>query len=222
LQASLADLAGARGQGPPVLLVTAHRRESWGPRLRSVGQALRDIAIARPDVVVVVPLHANPTVRDAIVPQVSDVPNIRLVEPLSYPEFAVMMRRSHLVLTDSGGVQEEAPSVGTPVLIMRDTTERPEAVAAGTARLVGTDRKKITEEVLGLLSNDRAREAMAHVGNPFGDGRASLRVVAALRHLLFGDPKPDDFEAVMGRPSDARSPAPNSLWHARKALAQKD
>jgi UDP-N-acetylglucosamine 2-epimerase (non-hydrolysing) len=127
--------------------------------------ALRDIAQARSDIVVVVPLHPNPVVRRSVVPEVADVPNIRLVEPLQYPEFAAMLRRAHLVLTDSGGVQEEAPTLRTPVLVMRDTTERPEAIAAGTAKLVGTERTTIT------------------------------RVVAALKHILHGGRRPADFDA---------------------------
>jgi UDP-N-acetylglucosamine 2-epimerase (non-hydrolysing) len=130
-----------------------------------------------------------------VVPEVADVPNIRLVEPLQYPEFAAMLRRAHLVLTDSGGVQEEAPTLRTPVLVMRDTTERPEAIAAGTAKLVGTERTTITREVLRLLSDDGAREVMASTRNPFGDGFASARVVAALKHILHGGRRPADFDA---------------------------
>jgi UDP-N-acetylglucosamine 2-epimerase (non-hydrolysing) len=193
LQPALADLDNERGQGAPVLLVTAHRRESWGDQMQSIGRALRDIADARPDVVVVVPLHPNPIVRGSIVPEVAGAPNIRLVEPLSYPEFAVMLRRAHLVLTDSGGVQEEAPSLHTPVLIMRETTERPEAIAAGAAKLVGTNSARITDEVLRLLGSTAALQAMMVAENPFGDGHAASRVVAALRYVVSGGSLPPDF-----------------------------
>ncbi len=193
LQPALADLDNERGQGAPMLLVTAHRRESWGDQMQSIGRALRDIAHARPDVIVVVPLHPNPIVRGSIVPEVAGAPNIRLVEPLGYREFAVMLRRAHLVLTDSGGVQEEAPSLRTPVLIMRETTERPEAIAAGAAKLVGTSSARITQEVLRLLGSKTALGAMMVAENPFGDGRAASRVVAALRHVVSGGDLPRDF-----------------------------
>jgi UDP-N-acetylglucosamine 2-epimerase (non-hydrolysing) len=189
----LADLEGSTDTGPPTILVTAHRRESWGPDLVCVGQALRDIASARPDVVVVLPLHLNPVVRASILPQVAGIDNIRVVDPLGYLEFVHVLRRAELVLTDSGGVQEEAPSVGTPVLVMRNTTERLEAVLAGTARLVGTDRRVIVETVLGLLRDRSQRDAMAASTNPFGDGLAAARVVGAVRHLVLGDPRPSDF-----------------------------
>jgi UDP-N-acetylglucosamine 2-epimerase (non-hydrolysing) len=198
IPASLADLGTEPQQGPKVLLVTAHRRESWGTGMQSLGQALRDVATARPDVVVVVPLHLNPVVREAIIPEVTGVPNIRVVDPLSYPEFAVMMRRAHLILTDSGGIQEEAPTLGTPVLITRDTTERPEAVSSGSARLVGTDRARVAGHVLRLLQDQDAYRAMASAGNPFGDGAAAGRVVAAIRHVLFGTQRPADFEPTTG------------------------
>ena len=197
LQPALADLEGERGKARPVLMATIHRRESWGAQIRLVGSALRDIARARPDVTVVVPLHTNPLVRQAIAPEVSGIANVRLVEPLSYPEFAAMLRRSHLVLTDSGGVQEEAPTLGTPVLVMRDVTERPEAVDAGTAKLVGTNRDRITAEVTRLLGDDAARKAMVAAGNPFGDGHASGRVVAALRHMLLGETRPPEFRPLV-------------------------
>lgn len=197
LQPALADLEGERDKARPVLMATIHRRESWGAQMRLVGSALRDIARARPDVTAVVPLHANPLVRQAIAPEVSGMTNVRLVEPLSYPEFATMLRRSHLVLTDSGGVQEEAPTLGTPVLVMRDVTERPEAIDAGTAKLVGTNRDRITAEVTRLLGDDVARKAMVAAGNPFGDGHASGRVAAVLRHMLLGETRPPDFRPLM-------------------------
>jgi UDP-N-acetylglucosamine 2-epimerase (non-hydrolysing) len=193
LPAPLADLDGNGETRPPMILVTAHRRESWGSGLTSVGQALRDIASARPDAVLVLPLHLNPAVRESILPEVEGVHNIRIVDPLGYLDFVHLLRRADLVLTDSGGVQEEAPSVGTPVLVMRNSSERLEAVLAGTARLVGTDRRVIVESVLTLLGDRSQREAMAAVTNPFGDGFATARVVGALRHLLIGDARPADF-----------------------------
>jgi UDP-N-acetylglucosamine 2-epimerase (non-hydrolysing) len=189
----LADLEGSGNAESPTILVTAHRRESWGADLVCVGQAVRDIASARPDVVVVLPLHLNPVVRAAILPQVAGIDNIRVVDPLGYLEFVHILRRAQLVLTDSGGVQEEAPTVGTPVLVMRNSTERLEAVLAGSARLVGTDRRVIVETVLGLLRDRFQRDAMAPGTNPFGDGFAAPRVVQALRHLLLGDHRPSDF-----------------------------
>ena len=190
---ALVDLGPDRGQGPPVLLVTAHRRESWGAPLVEVGRALADIARARPDVVVVVPLHLNPVVREAICPEVAGLPNVRVTEPLTYPDFALMMRRAELILSDSGGVQEEAPTAGVPVLVMRDSTERSEALEAGTARLVGTSRGRVRTEVLRLLADHAARDAMLTAGNPFGDGKAAPRAVEALRHIVFGAERPTDF-----------------------------
>lgn len=177
-----------------VLLVTAHRRESWGPPLRQVGRALAALARREPDLLVVIPVHPNPVVREALLPPLRGLPNVMVVEPLAYGGFARLLARSRVVLTDSGGIQEEAPSLGRPVLVMRDTTERPEAVRAGTARLVGTDEDLIVEAVARLLADQDAYRAMATAVNPYGDGRAAQRTVAALGHLLTGAPPPDEFD----------------------------
>lgn len=178
----------------PVLLVTAHRRESWGRRMREVAQAVARLARQHPDLVVVVPLHPNPVVREALVPALDGLANVLLIEPVSYGEFARLLRRATIVLTDSGGVQEEAPSLGKPVLVMRDTTERPEAVSAGTAQLVGTDPERVFGAVHHLLSSTPAYQAMANAVNPYGDGRAAGRSVGAIEHLFDLGPRPEQFE----------------------------
>ncbi len=167
-----------------ILLVTAHRRESWGEGMRAIGAALAHIAAAHPDLLVVFPIHPNPRVRETILPALAGHPNIRALEPLPYGDFARLMRRSHLILTDSGGIQEEGPSLGKPVLVTRTTTERPEAVVAGTARLVGSDRDAIVEAVRELLHDETAYSRMANAVNPYGDGRSAPRVEVALARLL--------------------------------------
>jgi UDP-N-acetylglucosamine 2-epimerase (non-hydrolysing) len=177
----------------PVLLVTTHRRESWGRRMRDVGQAVARLARQFPDLVVVLPLHPNPVVRDALMPALDGLANVLLIEPMSYGEFARLLRRATIVLTDSGGVQEEAPTLGKPVLVMRDTTERPEAVSAGTAKLVGTDPERIFGAVQHLLSSPSAYQAMAKAVNPYGDGRAACRSVRAIEHLFDLGPRPEQF-----------------------------
>jgi UDP-N-acetylglucosamine 2-epimerase (non-hydrolysing) len=158
-----------------------------------VGQALADVARARPDVLVVFPIHRNPVVREAIVPTLAGMANIILVEPMPYAGFARLMERSTLILTDSGGIQEEGPSLGKPVLVMRDTTERPEALAAGTVRLVGTDRDRVRDAVLELLRDQSAYDAMARSVNPYGDGNACRRALDAIRHYFGEGPPPDEF-----------------------------
>ncbi len=167
-----------------VVLITAHRRESWGAGMSAIGMAIAKLAEVHSDVEFVFPIHRNPVVRDAIVPLVADRPNVTIIEPLPYGAFSRLMNRASVVLTDSGGVQEEAPSLGKPVLVMRDNTERPEAVQAGTAKLVGTDDTVIFDEVTTLLTNPRAYDLMAHAHNPYGDGRAVDRCVAAIGALL--------------------------------------
>jgi UDP-N-acetylglucosamine 2-epimerase (non-hydrolysing) len=173
-------LAGLDGSTTPVLLVTAHRRESWGAPLRAVGRALARIARAHPELRVVFPVHANPLVREAVLPAIGHLPNVTVTGPLPYGGFARLMKRATLILTDSGGVQEEGPSLGKPVLVMRDTTERPEAVEAGTVRLVGTDEDLIAKSASQLLTDPAAYAAMAGAINPYGDGHAARRSVAAL------------------------------------------
>lgn len=177
----------------PVLLVTAHRRESWGAPMRGIGRALARIAHDNPDLCVVFPIHRNPLVRDAIMPAVGGLPNIVVTEPLPYGGFARLMNRASVILTDSGGVQEEGPSLGKPVLVMRDTTERPEAVEAGAVKLVGTDEDHIVETVNHLLTDGDAYASMANVVNPYGDGRAADRAVAALAHHFGIGPPADEF-----------------------------
>ncbi|MFD5760235.1 non-hydrolyzing UDP-N-acetylglucosamine 2-epimerase, partial [Streptomyces sp. NPDC127044] len=163
-----------------VLLVTAHRRESWGGAMESIGSALADLARAEPDLLIVLPLHPNPVVRAAILPQVAHIGSVRLTEPLAYGAFARLMNRAHIILTDSGGIQEEGPGLGKPVLVIRDTTERPEALRAGTSRLVGTDREHIVKQVRLLLHDRGAYAAMAKAVNPFGEGGAAVRAVGAM------------------------------------------
>jgi UDP-N-acetylglucosamine 2-epimerase (non-hydrolysing) len=190
------DPALERLDGDPrrVLLVTAHRRESWGEPMAGVGRALGRIARAEPDLIVVLPVHRNPTVREALLPPLAGLPNVVVTEPLGYGGFARLIDRAHVVLTDSGGVQEEAPSLGKPVLVMRENTERPEAVTAGTARLVGTDEDRIVDEVATLLHDEAAYAAMANAVNPYGDGNAAPRSVAALAHVFGLGPQPTEFQ----------------------------
>ena len=198
---ALADLDATT---KPVLLVTAHRRESWGAPLRTVGRALARIARAHRALRVVFPIHRNPAVREAILPAIRDLPNVTVTEPLPYGGFARLMNRASVILTDSGGVQEEGPSLGKPVLVMRDTTERPEAVLAGTVRLVGTDEDLIVDTVGRLLTDPAAYMAMANAVNPYGDGRAAQRAVAALAHHFRLGPAPDEFQAAPEGPGRAR------------------
>jgi UDP-N-acetylglucosamine 2-epimerase (non-hydrolysing) len=167
-----------------VVLVTAHRRESHGDAHRRVFRAIRRLVERIPDVVVVYPVHPSPAVRDVAEEELSGHERIRLIDPLGLVEMYDMYRLAYLILTDSGGVQEEAPSFGVPVLVLRDTTERPEGVAAGTLRLVGTDEERVFSEAWTLLTDARAYRAMASVANPFGDGRASARIVEALEYTF--------------------------------------
>jgi UDP-N-acetylglucosamine 2-epimerase (non-hydrolysing) len=176
-----------------VLLVTAHRRESWGTRLRAVGRAIARIARSTPDLLVVLPVHRNPRVRAAVVPAIEGLSNVLIVEPLPYGAFVRLMNRAHLILTDSGGIQEEAPALGKPVLVLREATERPEVLTSGVARLVGTNPDEIVRVVLTLLEDDRTRERMAVPVSPYGDGHASARIMATLAYLAGAGPRPNDF-----------------------------
>lgn len=174
-----------------ILLVTTHRRESWGPTMAGVAGAVATVARELPDLQVVIPLHRNPVVRQAVLPAVEGLGNVLVTEPLPYGEFARLMGRAHVILSDSGGVQEEAPSLGTPVLVLRDTTERPEAVDSGTVRLVGTDPEAVVAQTLRLLCEPEAHREMSSAINPYGDGTASFQVLAAIRQLAggtFGNP----------------------------------
>ena len=166
-----------------VLLATVHRRENWGEPLQGIAQAFLQI-LENPDTALLLPLHRNPIVREPLQALLGGHPRIFLTDPLDYAELVGAIGRSHLLLTDSGGLQEEAPSLGKPVLVLRKTTERPEAVAAGTAKLVGTDPKEIVAAATELLSNRDAYEKMATAINPFGDGRAAERIFQIVENYL--------------------------------------
>ena len=180
--------------GKRVLLVTTHRRENQGEAMRGVGRALARIAEAEPELTIVLPAHRNPVVREAVLPAIEGKPNVVVTEPMAYGEFTRMLSVADIVLTDSGGVQEEAPSLGKPVLVMRENTERPEAVTAGTVKLIGTDEDRIVEEVDTLLHNRAIYDAMANAVNPYGDGRAAERTVAAIAQLFGTGERIEDFE----------------------------
>ncbi|PZD76601.1 non-hydrolyzing UDP-N-acetylglucosamine 2-epimerase [Mesonia sp. K7] len=166
-----------------VILVTGHRRENHGKGFENICNALKEIALEKPKVKIVYPVHLNPKVQEPVNRILGEVENIMLIEPLAYQDFIWLMNRSELIITDSGGVQEEAPSLGKPVLVMRDTTERPEAVEVGTVILVGTDTDKIVAETLNLLNNQNRFEEMSKLHNPYGDGKACERIVAHIRSL---------------------------------------
>jgi UDP-N-acetylglucosamine 2-epimerase (non-hydrolysing) len=170
-------LAGIDYHSRRVILVTTHRRENLGEPLRHVYQALRDIVGEFADVEVVFPVHRNPRVREVVQAELGGLARVHLIDPLDYQPFANLIARSRLVLTDSGGIQEEAPSLGKPVLVLRDTTERPEALAAGTVKLVGTDRRRVYDETRRLLVDEDEYRRMASACNPYGDGRAARRIV---------------------------------------------
>ena len=171
------------GDTPDVILVTGHRRENHGDGFERICLALREIAEKKPEVKIIYPVHLNPKVQEPVNRHLSDVENIILIDPLSYPDFIWLMNRSKLIITDSGGVQEEAPSLGKPVLVMRDTTERPEAVDAGTVKLVGTNIKLIVHETLQLLDNKDMYQRMSELHNPYGDGKACNRIVEFINQL---------------------------------------
>lgn len=188
LPAEIEELLGLPGSfmnsGRRVVLITGHRRENFGEGFEHICTAIKNLVAQFPDVDFVYPVHLNPNIRGPVehilAPLTNSSPNLHLIQPLSYLPFVALLNRSHLVLTDSGGVQEEAPGLGKPVLVMRDTTERPEAVYAGTVKLVGTDRAAIEENVVELLTNEAAYAKMAHATNPYGDGMAVKRILEAL------------------------------------------
>jgi len=159
-----------------LILVTGHRRENFGEGFENICQALKEIATANPDVEIVYPVHLNPNVQEPVHRILSNCPSVHLIEPQDYLPFVYLMDRSYLIITDSGGVQEEAPSLGKPVLVMRDTTERPEAVTAGTVKLVGTNKERIVAEASILLNNQLSYEQMSLAHNPYGDGLAASRI----------------------------------------------
>ncbi|MFC7347699.1 non-hydrolyzing UDP-N-acetylglucosamine 2-epimerase [Chryseobacterium zhengzhouense] len=166
-----------------LILVTGHRRENHGQGFINICEALKEIAIKNKDVQIIYPVHLNPNVKKPVYEILSEVDNILLIAPLAYPAFVWLMTQSYLIITDSGGVQEEAPSLGKPVLVMRDTTERPEAVQAGTVILVGTDKNKIIEETSRLLENYSLYKKMSELHNPYGDGMACKRIVEFISSL---------------------------------------
>lgn len=186
-----------------VVLVTVHRRESWGSAMDGIGRALARLA-AEPDVLLVIPIHRNPVVRESILPAVEGLDNVVVCEPLAYGSFARLIDRADLILTDSGGIQEEAPSRGKPVLVLRDTTERPEAVEAGTVAVVGTDEDIIVSRARELLNDPDAYGRMARAINPYGDGRAAARTIDAIRWHFGAGTRPGEF---MGHPTSAATPA---------------
>lgn len=180
-----------------VLLVTAHRRESWGFPMRNIGLATSRLASEFPYIQIVLPAHKNPLVREQLYPALMRHENVTIVEPLDYDQFAALMKRSKVVLTDSGGVQEEAPSLGKPVLVLRDNTERPEAVESGTVRLVGTGVDGIYRNVLDLWTNTEAYARMANAVNPYGDGMAAARTTAGLRRFFGMDVELSEFDPLV-------------------------
>lgn len=163
-----------------LVLVTAHRRESFGQPFENICNAVKELSTKYPDVEFVYPVHLNPNVREVVFGILSDIPNIHLMDPLDYPYMVWIMNKAHIVLTDSGGVQEEAPSLGKPVIVLRDVTERQEGVDAGTAKLVGTDKELIINATSALLDNEQEYEKMAKAVNPYGDGTTSKRIVKLL------------------------------------------
>ncbi|WP_448855667.1 non-hydrolyzing UDP-N-acetylglucosamine 2-epimerase [Corynebacterium camporealensis] len=184
-------LQAAADSDRELVVVTTHRRENL-EAMQEIGGAVQDLAVSYPDMVFALPLHLNPKVRQAILPQVESLENIIITDPLPYDQFTQLLSRAHIILTDSGGVQEEAPALGKAVLVMRENTERPEAVVAGTVKLVGTNRNLIVAEAKLLLDDEAAYESMANAVNPYGDGKAAERAVAAIAELLeVGERLPD-------------------------------
>jgi len=163
--------------------VTGHRRENFGEGFENICIALKEIAEKRDDVIIVYPVHLKPNVQESVKSILNEQRNVYLIDPLEYEPFVFLMSNAHLVLTDSGGIQEEAPSLGKPVLVLRNTTERPEGIEAGTVKLVGTDRDKIVSSTLELLNNQGLYETMSKSVNPYGDGRAAKKIVAVLLGL---------------------------------------
>jgi UDP-N-acetylglucosamine 2-epimerase (non-hydrolysing) len=177
------DLKGVLDTSKRLILVTGHRRENHGQGFINICSALKQIATDHPDTQIIYPVHLNPNVQKPVYELLGDINNVNLIKPLSYPAFVWLMDKSSLIITDSGGVQEEAPSLGKPVLVMRDTTERPEAVDAGTVLLVGTDTEKIIKEATKLLTDESAYHKMSKLHNPYGDGTACDKIVKYMSKL---------------------------------------
>lgn len=189
----LADLLARLADDDKVLLVTTHRRENLGDAMTAIGRAIARIARARPTLTVIMPLHRNPKVRERVLPEIEGLDNVHVLDPLEYGDFSRVLRRAEVVLTDSGGVQEEAPALGKPVLVLRENTERPEAVDAGTVKLIGTDEERIVDEVSRLLTDSDSYAAMANAVNPYGDGQTAARTIGAIRRLFGEDVEIEEF-----------------------------
>ncbi len=185
----------------PILLVTAHRRENWGAPMERIGNALARLARSHPGLRVILPAHLNPIVRHCLLPPLVGLENVIVCEPLPYGEFIQVLKASDIVLTDSGGLQEEAPALGKPVLVLRERTDRPEAIKVGAARLVGTDEEIILSEIGNLLGLPAGHSPVSESVNPYGDGAAAVRAVAGIAALLgVGDPLPDFVSHTPARP----------------------
>ncbi len=178
-----------------IILVTAHRRENWGEPMRELSLAIKELVEEFPDVVFIVPLHKNPIVREIFNEILSDTERVELLEPLDYPSLIRVMKSAYLILTDSGGIQEEAPTFGKPVLVLRETTERPEGIEKGVSRLIGMHKETIIESVRELLTDQTLYTSMGKAGNPYGDGRAGERTIKAIMHFFGMCDRPDEFEA---------------------------
>ncbi len=190
----LSQLKGVDFQGHRIVTVTTHRRENLGEPMRHVYKAVKALLDDFADIEVIFPVHRNPDVRAIVNEELGGIDRVHLIEPLDYEPFANLMHRSSIILTDSGGVQEEAPALGKPVLVLRDTTERPEAVAAGTVKLVGTDLETVYQEAKRLLADEAEYRKMAESCNPYGDGEAARRIVEALLyHYGYSRQAPDRF-----------------------------
>jgi UDP-N-acetylglucosamine 2-epimerase (non-hydrolysing) len=181
LQSRLSKDLRFNWQSEPFVLITGHRRENFGDGFLAICTAIKELAAQHPETHFVYPVHLNPNVRKPVFELIADVHNIHLIEPLEYEPFIYLLKHCYLVLTDSGGLQEEAPSLGKPVLVMRDVTERPEAVDAGTVKLVGANTSNIVREVSHLLADSHAYKTMSMAHNPYGDGQAADRILTALR-----------------------------------------
>lgn len=166
------------------VLITGHRRENFGKGIREICHAIKRASIHMPDIHFIYPVHLNPNIKIAVTQELDSCENIHLIEPLEYEHFVFLLKHAYLVLTDSGGIQEEAPSLGIPVLVMRDTTERPEAVKAGVARIVGASSDNIFKNLVELLTNENIYSMMSEISNPYGDGCASLRIIQKLKSIL--------------------------------------
>jgi len=199
---------------PRIVLVTAHRRENWGQGLANIAGSVLHLATKYPQTQFVVPMHPNPIARAPMVSVLSDFDNVFLVEPRDYRSFARLMAASRVILTDSGGIQEEAPALGTPVIVARESTERQEGVESGTLVLVGTNVDKITAEVSLLLDDETEHARRVARPNPYGDGHASSRIVAALEHIFHDGPAQIGYEGT-----ELRSAVGRRLGLAESALA---